>query len=71
MKDTRFFLPPAERERLAADIRAERRSVIRAPEGPRTRGALEGPRRSFAGGAGCSTARDYARFLEMTATAEH
>ena len=41
--------------------------VVRAPDGPRGQGAyVEGPRRSFAGGAGLlSTARDYARFLEM------
>jgi len=40
---------------------------VRAPAGPRGQGEyVEGPRRSFAGGAGLlSTARDYARFLEM------
>jgi CubicO group peptidase (beta-lactamase class C family) len=39
----------------------------RAPDGPRGQGHyVEGPRRSFSGGAGLvSTARDYARFLEM------
>ena len=38
-----------------------------APEGPKGQGAyVDGPRRSFSGGAGLlSTARDYARFLEM------
>src|SRR4029077_17673500 len=42
--------------------------VKRAPDGPRGQGVyVDGPRRSFAGGAGLlSTAQDYARFLEMT-----
>jgi CubicO group peptidase (beta-lactamase class C family) len=41
--------------------------ITRAPDGPRGQGNyIEGPRRSFSGGAGLlSTARDYARFLEM------
>ena len=68
MKDTRFFLPPAERERLAAVYSSGTDDrVIRAPEGAKGQGAyIEGPRRSFAGGAGLlSTARDYATFLEM------
>ena len=41
--------------------------VARAPDGPRGQGDyVDGPRRSFAGGAGLlSTARDYARFLQM------
>ncbi len=41
--------------------------IVRAPDGPRGQGDyVDGPRRSFAGGAGLlSTARDYARFLEM------
>ena len=40
---------------------------MRAPEGVRGQGHyVDGPRKSFAGGAGlASTARDYARFLEM------
>ena len=69
MKDTRFFLPASHRDRLAvvygsgADGR-----IVRAPDGARGQGHyVDGPRRSFAGGAGLvSTARDYARFLEMT-----
>jgi CubicO group peptidase (beta-lactamase class C family) len=68
MKDTRFFLPPAERDRLAAVYSSGSDDrVARAPEGAKGQGAyIEGPRRSFAGGAGLlSTARDYARFLEM------
>lgn len=68
MDDTYFFLPPGERDRLAAVYAtgADGRAV-RAPDGPRGQGAYaEGPRRSFAGGAGLlSTAGDYARFLEM------
>jgi CubicO group peptidase (beta-lactamase class C family) len=41
--------------------------LVRAPEGARGQGHyVDGPRRSFSGGAGLvSTARDYARFLEM------
>jgi CubicO group peptidase (beta-lactamase class C family) len=41
--------------------------IVRAPDGPHGQGNyVDGPRRSFAGGAGLlSTARDYARFLEM------
>jgi CubicO group peptidase (beta-lactamase class C family) len=69
MKDTQFFLPPDQRERLAAvyGIGADGK-IVRAPDGPRGQGNyVDGPRRSFAGGAGLlSTARDYARFLEMT-----
>ena len=68
MHDTHFFLPHDKRERLAAvyasgtDGRA-----VRASEGSKGQGHyVEGARRSFAGGAGLvSTARDYARFLEM------
>ena len=68
MKDTQFFLPPAQRARLAAVYTgAGDGTVKRAPDGPRGQGAyVDGPRKSFAGGAGLlSTARDYARFLEM------
>jgi CubicO group peptidase (beta-lactamase class C family) len=68
MRDTSFFLPPAHRDRLAAvyTMDADGR-VKRAPEGSRGQGHyLDGPRRSFAGGAGLlSTVGDYARFLEM------
>jgi len=68
LKDTRFFLPPAERERLAAVYSSGGDGlIVRAPEGSKGQGSyVDGPRRSFAGGAGLtSTARDYARFLEM------
>lgn len=68
MKDTRFFLPASEQHRLAAVYSSDDQGrVRRAPEGPRGQGNyVDGPRRSFSGGAGLlSTARDYARFLEM------
>src|SRR5258708_3031393 len=68
LKDTRFFIPPAERERLAAVYSsASDGKFVRAPEGSKgQRSYVDGPRKSFAGGAGLtSTAHDYARFLEM------
>lgn len=68
MKDTRFFLPQSERGRLTAVYSSgSDGKIIRAPDGPRGQGNyVDGPRKSFAGGAGLlSTARDYARFLEM------
>ena len=68
MKDTQFFLPPAERNRLATVYSSKDGQAVRAPEGAKGQGHyVDGPRKSFAGGAGLlSTARDYARFLEMT-----
>jgi CubicO group peptidase (beta-lactamase class C family) len=69
MKDTQFFLPAPDRDRLATVYSSGTDgTVVRAPEGARGQGHyVEGPRRSFSGGAGLlSTARDYARFLEMT-----
>lgn len=68
MKDTQFFLPPAERNRLATVYSSKDGQAVRAPEGSKGQGHyVTGPRKSFAGGAGLlSTARDYARFLEMT-----
>jgi CubicO group peptidase (beta-lactamase class C family) len=68
MRDTSFFLPPAQRDRLAAVYTMDADGQIkRAPEGSKGQGHyLDGPRRSFAGGAGLlSTIGDYARFLEM------
>ena len=67
LKDTRFFVPPAERARLAAVYASGGDGkYVRAPEGSKGQGSyVDGPRKSFAGGAGLtSTARDYARFLE-------
>jgi CubicO group peptidase (beta-lactamase class C family) len=67
MKDTQFYLPAAQRDRLAAVYASSDGRLTRAPDGPRGQGNyVDGPKRSFAGGAGLlSTARDYARFLEM------
>jgi CubicO group peptidase (beta-lactamase class C family) len=68
MKDTRFFLSADQRDRLAA-VYASRDdgTMMRAPDGAKGQGHyVEGPKRNFSGGAGLlSTARDYARFLEM------
>jgi CubicO group peptidase (beta-lactamase class C family) len=67
MKDTAFFLPAEQRERLAAVYSGTAGgTIVRAPEGSKGQGHyVDGPRKSFAGGAGLlSTAADYARFLE-------
>jgi CubicO group peptidase (beta-lactamase class C family) len=67
LKDTRFFVPAAERNRLAAVyLSGSDGLIVRAPEGSKGQGSyVDGPRKSFAGGAGLtSTAHDYARFLE-------
>jgi CubicO group peptidase (beta-lactamase class C family) len=68
MKDTRFYLPADLRDRLAAVYSSGSDGrITRAPEGAKGQGTyVNGPQRSFSGGAGLlSTARDYARFLEM------
>ena len=68
MKDTYFYLPPANRARLTAVYaNGPEMKIVRAPDGPKGQGDyVDGPRRSFSGGAGLlSTARDYARFLQM------
>lgn len=68
MKDTHFFLPVGQRARLVAVYASDDSNrAVRAPEGQRGQGHyVDGPRRNFAGGAGLvSTARDYARFLQM------
>lgn len=68
MKDTFFFIPPEKRQRLTAVYVADSTGrVHRAQNGPLGQGDyVEGPRRNFSGGAGLlSTARDYARFLQM------
>lgn len=67
MKDTRFYIPASERDRLAAVYASgSDGKYVRASEGSKGQGHyVNGPRKSFAGGAGLtSTARDYARFLE-------
>ena len=68
LKDTRFYIPPDERNRLATVYASGSDGTIeRAPEGAKGQGHyIDGPRKSFSGGAGLtSTAHDYARFLEM------
>ena len=68
LKDTRFFIPTAERERFAAVYASGRDGkAVRAADGSKGQGHyIDGPRKSYAGGAGLtSTAHDYARFLEM------
>ncbi len=68
MNDTYFFLPPAKRDRLVTVYMNDSTGrAVRAPDGPRGQGNyVDGPRKSFAGGAGLvSTAHDYARFLSM------
>jgi len=68
MRDTYFYLPPEKAGRLAVVYNGGA-SLERAPDGPgmTTQGQyVEGPRKSFSGGAGLlSTARDYGRFLQM------
>jgi CubicO group peptidase (beta-lactamase class C family) len=68
MSDTHFYLPRAERDRLATVYAMIDGELVRAPEeGLAGQGAfVDGPRRSFSGGAGLvSTATDYARFLQL------
>lgn len=68
MTDTHFFLPPEKKNRLTAVYGSKADGTVeRAPNGAKGQGHyVEGPRMSFAGGAGLlSTARDYARFLQM------
>jgi len=67
MKDTHFYLPAAKRDRLAVVYgTGPDGKAVRQDDGPKGQGAyVEGPRKSFSGGAGLvSTARDYATFLE-------
>jgi CubicO group peptidase (beta-lactamase class C family) len=67
MKDTYFFVPAQQRNRLAAVYGSDAHGkAVRAANGPKGQGSyVDGPRKSFSGGAGLiSTARDYATFLE-------
>jgi CubicO group peptidase (beta-lactamase class C family) len=67
MRETWFYPPPAQRERVTTVYATDSTGrLVRAPAGARGQGDyLDGPRMSFSGGAGLvSTARDYARFLE-------
>jgi CubicO group peptidase (beta-lactamase class C family) len=70
MRDTFFYVPPAKADRLATVYSATPNGKVeRAPTAGTmaSQGAyVEGPRKSFSGGAGIvSTALDYARFLQM------
>lgn len=68
MRDTYFYLPPEKSRRLVTVyMTGEDGKARRAPDGAKGQGSyVTGPRRSFSGGAGLvSTARDYARFLQM------
>lgn len=69
MNDTHFYLPASKRDRLATVYSSGDTGLERAPDpgGMVGQGAyVEGPRKSFSGGAGLlSTADDYARFLQM------
>lgn len=69
MGDTHYFVPAAQRERLVTVYRSDNGRAVRADTGMMGQGHyVDGPRVSFAGGAGVvSTARDYARFLQMIA----
>jgi CubicO group peptidase (beta-lactamase class C family) len=67
MKDTHFFLPTEQRARLAAVYGSDASGkAVRQADDARGQGHyVDGPRKSFSGGAGLvSTARDYATFLE-------
>jgi CubicO group peptidase (beta-lactamase class C family) len=69
MADTQFYLPPAQKDRLTAVYSAKPDGTIeRATDPKQGQGHyVDGPRVAFSGGAGLlSTARDYARFLQMT-----
>jgi CubicO group peptidase (beta-lactamase class C family) len=68
MNDTHFFVPDSKRQRLVTVYASDSTNhAERAPDGARGQGHyVDGPRKNFAGGAGLvSTARDYARLLEM------
>lgn len=68
MPDTHFF-PPLDKARRLATVYSvgEDGKIRRAPDGALGQGDyVEGPRKSFSGGAGLvTTARDYGRFLQM------
>jgi CubicO group peptidase (beta-lactamase class C family) len=69
MSDTQFYLSPGEADRLATVYSAADDGLERAPDPGHMVGQgnyVNGPRRSFSGGAGLlSTAHDYSRFLQM------
>jgi CubicO group peptidase (beta-lactamase class C family) len=66
--DTQFYLPPAQKGRLAAVYAVRENGAIERATDPKEGQGhyVEGPRVAYAGGAGLvSTARDYGRFLQM------
>jgi CubicO group peptidase (beta-lactamase class C family) len=69
MRDTHFYLPAEKRSRLATVYGLRAGALSRAPDGAGMEAQgqyVDGPRVSYSGGAGLvSTARDYARFLQM------
>jgi CubicO group peptidase (beta-lactamase class C family) len=69
MRDTHFYLPADKGSRLSAVYSASDEGLALAPDPGAMVGQgayVGGPRMSFSGGAGLlSTARDYARFLQM------
>jgi CubicO group peptidase (beta-lactamase class C family) len=68
MTDTHFFVPESQRQRLVAVYMSDSTNrAVRAPDGVRGQGHyVDGPRMTYSGGAGLvSTARDYARLLQM------
>ena len=74
MNDTHFYLPPEKKDRLAKVYSSFGGKSIAAPDpGELAAGShigqghyLNGPRKSFSGGAGLlSTAKDYGTFLQM------
>ena len=68
MVDTYFYVPTSHRQRLVTVYASDTTNhLVRAPEGARGQGHyVDGPHRSFSGGAGLvSTAHDYARLLQM------
>ena len=68
LADTQFYLPSAQKDRLAAVYGAKDDGTIERASDPKQGQGhyVEGPRVAYAGGAGLlSTARDYARFLQM------
>jgi len=69
MRDTYFYLPAAKQSRLSVVYSASDEGLAPAADPGHMVGQgayVHGPRKSFSGGAGLlSTARDYARFLQM------
>lgn len=69
MNDTHFYLPKSKKDRLTVVYSPSENGLKRASNenGMEDQGAyVEGPRKSFSGGAGLlSTAADYAKFLQM------